>query len=96
LTTFPDPSNGVTEAMVTPAGSGFGNPICSPVEGQSPRLSRILTDLTDALVLLNEIRAAMANAHPIAIQPIAPSLTAWLANAAAAGLGSTNYSLVQA
>jgi hypothetical protein len=38
----------------------------------------------------------MANAHPIAIQPIAPSLTAWLANAAAAGLGSTNYSLVQA
>jgi hypothetical protein len=189
LTKFPDPSNGVTEAMVTPAGSGFGNPICSPVEGQSPRLSRILTDLTDvtincsvfkhhnlsgvtaamkniygmtdspvrfhnnlntalpklyalpqirnsisltivdalvsvtvgdtadpldfspsriflaqdpvaldsyALVLLNEIRAAMANAHPIAIQPIAPSLTAWLANAAAAGLGSTNYSLVQA
>jgi len=32
-----------------------------------------------ALVLLNEIRAAMANAHPIAIQPICRSLTAWLA-----------------
>jgi uncharacterized protein (DUF362 family) len=42
--------------------------------------------------LLNQLRAAFNNP---AIKQVDTSLTGWLANAAAAGLGNTNYSLVQ-
>jgi uncharacterized protein (DUF362 family) len=45
-----------------------------------------------ALVLLNQIRVAMNNPN---VKPVDPNLTGWLAKAAAAGLGSTNYSLYQ-
>ncbi|MGA7740313.1 MAG: DUF362 domain-containing protein [Polyangia bacterium] len=39
-----DTSKGQTEATVTPAGLGYGDAISPPIECQSPRLSRILTD----------------------------------------------------
>jgi hypothetical protein len=44
-----------------------------------------------ALVLLNQIRASIANGLP----PIETSVTRWIDNAAAHGLGTTNFSLFQ-
>jgi uncharacterized Fe-S center protein len=45
-----------------------------------------------ALVLLNQLRAAMIGRD----NPIKPAgITDWIAEAARLGLGSTNYSLIQ-
>jgi uncharacterized protein (DUF362 family) len=70
-----DPKKGETEAMVTPAGLGYGDSISPPVECLSPRLSRILTDPNITNITINcpvfkthgvsTVTAAMKNIYGI-------------------------------
>ena len=46
-----------------------------------------------ALVLINQLRASLPEP---ANKPVNAKLTGWLGNAAALGLGSTNFSLIKA
>lgn len=41
---------GTLESMDDASGPGYGDPICGAVAGKTPRLSRILTDLTDVTI----------------------------------------------
>lgn len=44
------PVVGTLNAISDPGGPGYGDPICGFVGGKTPRLSRILTDLTDVTI----------------------------------------------